>query len=214
MSITSKIESAVDSSAGRLTARLTTLTDRRPDEPRNFVGSFPGYLSWTPPQINDNFTHYRLRIGHDDGEPDYEFTSGQLGIQLFIGSVFFLSTYNDTNGLESGPVVLEYDTQSDLLTLVSGGGSGGETEVTAYYEMTSGPFPIPCTPSPQSGVELIVILKQDATGGRTPSWASCFKNAPTSQIDGTASTLSMVGFSYYGGYWWRKSLETGLPDVP
>lgn len=211
MSITSKIESAVDSSAGRLTARLTTLTDRRPDEPRDFRGAYPGFLSWSPPQIKD-FTHYRLRIDHDDGEPDYEFSAGQIGIQLFVGSRFFLTTYNNTNGLESGPAVLEYDAAGDLTTAITGGSS--ETEVTAYYEMTSGPYSIPCTPSPQSGIELIVILKQDATGGRTPSWASCFKNAPTTEIDGTASTLSMVGFSYYGGYWWRKSLETGLPDVP
>lgn len=211
MSITSKIESATDSRAGQLAARLTTLTVRRPDEPRNFAGSYPGYLSWTPPQ-EKNFTHYRLRIDHDDADPDYEFTAGQLGIQLFIGSRFFLTTYNDTNGLESGPAVLEYDAAGDLTTVITGG--SGETEVTAYYEMTSGPYAIPCTPSPQSGIELIVLLKQDATGGRTPSWASCFKNAPTTEIDGTASTLSMVGFSYYGGYWWRKSLETGLPDVP
>ncbi len=108
--------------------------------------------------------------------------------------------------------MLEYDTLADLGTAISGGST--DTDVTAYYEMTTGPFAIPCTPSPQSGIRLTVILKQDATGGRTPSWASCFKNAPTSEIDGTASTLSMVGFSYYGGYWWRDSLETGLPDVP
>lgn len=211
MSIVNRIESAINSSAGRLAAELTTHTLRRPDEPRNFTGSYPGYLSWSPPQIKD-FTHYRLRINHDDGPPDLEFPSGQIAIQLFIGSRFFLTTYNNTNGLESGPVVLEYDTLADLTTAISGGST--ETEVTAYYEMDSSPYAIPCTPSPQSGVRLTVILKQDATGGRTPSWASCFKNAPTTEIDGTASTLSMVGFSYYGGFWWRDGLETGLPTTP
>lgn len=210
MSITSKIESAVDSSPGRLTARLTKLSDRRPDEPRNFAGTYPAYLSWTPPQIKD-FTHYRLRIDHDDGPPDMEFPSGQIGIQLFVGSRFFLTTYNDTNGLESGPVVLEYDTLADLTTAISGGSA--DTDVTAEYTMTSSPYAIPCVPSPQSGVRLTVFLAQDATGGRTPSWASCYKNAPTTEIDGTASTLSVVGFSYRSGSWYRDSFETGLPTL-
>jgi len=210
VSIASKIESAVDSSAGRLAARLTVLTDRRPDEPRNFTGSYPAYLSWTPPQAK-NFTHYRLRIGHDDGDPDYEFPSGQLAIQIFYGSKFVLTTYNDTNGLESGPVVLEYDTLADLATAISGGLS--DTDVTAEYTMDSSPYAIPCVPSPQSGVRLTVFLAQDATGGRTPSWASCYKNAPTTEIDGTASTLSVVGFSYRSGSWYRDSFETGLPTL-
>lgn len=210
MSITSRIDPAIDSSTGRMTARLTTLTDRRPDEPRNFRGSNPAYLSWSPPQ-NENFTHYRLRIGHDDGVPDLEFTSGQTGVQIFFGSTFFLTTYNDTNGLESGPVVLEYDTLADLATAISGGST--DTDVTAEYTMTSSPYAIPCVPSPQSGVRLTVFLAQDATGGRTPSWASCYKNAPTTEIDGTASTLSVVGFSYRSGSWYRDSFETGLPTL-
>lgn len=210
MSIEQRIDPAVDNSTGRMVARLTTLTDRRPDEPRNFVGSFPGYLSWSPPQ-SDNFTHYRIRIGHDDGDADYELSRGQLGIQLFIGSTFFLSTWNETNRLESGMVVLFYDTQSDLTALITGGST--ETDVTAEYTMTSSPYPIPCVPSPQSGVRLTIFLAQDATGGRTPSWASCYKNAPTTEIDGTASTLSVIGFSYRNSAWYRDSLETGLSTL-
>lgn len=197
-----------------MTARLTTLTDRRPDEPRNFTGSYPAYLSWSPPQ-NANFTHYRLRIGHDDGVPDLEFPSGQTGVQLFIGRTFFLTTYNDTNGLESGPVVLEYDVQSDLALLVSGGSGGGsgDIEMDAEYTMNSSPYAIPCIPSVQNGARLTVWLTQDATGGRTPSWASCYKNAPTTEIDGTASTLSAVEFKGRNGSWYRVGLETGLPTV-
>lgn len=215
MSITSRIESAVESRSGQLTARLTTLTERRPDEPRNFRGSYPGYLSWTPPQIQ-NFTHYRLRIGHDDGVPDFEFNSGQLGFQIFMGTTFFLTTYNDTNDLESGPVVLEYDVQSDLFALIGGGGGGsgsGDIEMDAEYTMDSSPYSIPCIPSVQNGARLTVWLTQDATGGRTPSWASCYKNAPTLEIDGTASTLSAVEFKGRNGSWYRVGLETGLPTV-
>lgn len=194
--------SAFDSAIGRLVARYLVATEERPGAPRGFtVDPSTNWFTWVPPQ-KKNFTHYRLRIDHDDGEPDIELSAGNFGIQLTRGSRFWLSTFNAFNGLESSKVLLEFGTSTP---------GGEEITVTASYTATSSPYPIPCIPTPQSGVRLLVHYLQDGTGGRVPNWASCYKNAPTTEIDGTANTLSVIGFTEKSGSWYFDgSFATGL----
>jgi hypothetical protein len=206
-------ESAVDSPAGRMAARLALLTDRRPDEPRDFRGSYPGWLEWLPPPTQ-NFTHFFLRVGHDDGDPDYQFPRFQRSIQIFKGAVFFLSAFNDTNGLESGRVMLEYNAEQDLGSTPGGGTPGEEDNVTVAYLMASGtnPAPVPgsITPTPLKRLTVFLLQPNDGVGGVAPSWPSIFKNPPTS-LNGTANTQSSVSFTYHSGFWQFDSYETGQP---
>lgn len=197
--------STFDSALGRLVARNLVATEDRPGAPRGFtVDSVTSWFSWIPPQ-RQNFTHYRLRIDHDDGDPDLEMSAGTFGVHLFRGSRFWLSTFNSFNGLESSQVMLTFETSAP-------GGTTEDIQVTAEHTLTADTT-IPCIPSPQSGARLLVFIAQDATGGWLITWASCFKNAPT-DLDTTPSTLSVVGFVYKGGFWYFDgSFGTGLGTV-
>lgn len=210
--------SGVRGRSGRLTARVTGLSQRRPEPPRNFRGQSPGWLSWTtPPPTAPPFSHYRLRIDHDDGAAEYELPSGHLGIQILRGSRFVLTTYNEANGLESARVYLNYNAAGDITT--GGTTQTEELQVTAETTLSTSTTQIPCNPTPTPGVRLVWYIAQDATGGREITWASCYKNAPT-DIDGTASTLSVVAFvsrvdpadSLYKWYF-DGSFSTGLATL-
>lgn len=195
------VERVPDRALEQVVARQLKFSDTRPEPPRDFRGFPYGWLTWVAPR-EDNFTHYRLRIDHDDGLPDYEIPSGHTAIQLFRGRVFFLTTFNVSNSIESAREVLAYDVEADLRTYIAE--SLREEEVTANYTMTSSPFPIPLAPYPQPGLRLVVFLTQDSGGGNTPSWDAAFKNAPTTDIDPAGDTLSVIDFVY------RK--EEGLPS--
>lgn len=211
-------ERTVDTPAGQLIAQLTNLDQRVPEIPPSFIGEYPGWLTWEAPELQ-NFTHFRLRVDQDSGDPDYEFPSGQRAVQIFRGRTFFLTAYNSTNGLESPMKVLAYDTEADLVQYVNE--SLAEEQVQVNYTMDSGSYAIPLAPYPQPGIRLTVFLTQDATGGRLPVWDSSFKNAPTTALDGTPSTLSVVDFVYRkvaglpsgDDAWYCVGYETGLTTV-
>ncbi len=210
--------SGVRGRAGRLTARVTGLSQRRPEPPRNFRGESPGRLSWTaPPPTAPPYSHYRIRVDRDNGEPHYQVSSGQGEIQILYGSRFVLSTYNEANGLESAKVYLNYNAAGDI---TSGGTTQSEDlQVTSNKTLAASTTQIECNPSPQPGPRLVWNIAQDATGGREITWASCYKNAPV-DIDGTPNTLTVVGFvartdpsdGTYKWYW-DGSFGTGLGSL-
>lgn len=199
----------------QLVARVSNFSDFRPEPPRDFVGYLYGWLTWLAPQ-RENYTHYRLRVDHDDGEPDYELPRGHTAIQIFRGRTFFLTTYNQSNGYESPRAVLNYDAEADLRAAITE--SLAEEEVHVNYTMTSSPFPIPLSPYPHPGLRLIVFLTQDAGGGNTPSWDASFKNAPVADIDPGGDTLSVIEFTYRKvagspsgeDAWYCTNFQTGL----
>jgi hypothetical protein len=203
----------------QLIARVGKFSDFRPDPPRDFHGFPYGWLTWLAPQ-RDNFTHYRLRVDHDDELPDYEMPSGQTALQIFRGRTFFLTTYNQSNGYESPRQPLHYDAEADLRAAVAE--SLAEEEVHVNYTMTGGGlFAIPLSPYPHPGLRLVVFLAQDASGGNTPDWDTNFKNAPTTDIDGAADTLSVIEFTYrkIAGLpsgedaWYCTNFQTGLSTL-
>lgn len=55
-------------------------------------------------------------------------------------------------------------------------------------------------PDTGTGGELVVILRQDATGGRAIVWGTGFVAASTA-IDTTASTISTFRFTFSDGDW-------------
>lgn len=184
--------SGIRGRAGRLTARVTGLSQRRPEAPRNFRGRSPGVLSWTaPPPTAPPYSHYRIRIDTDAGNPAYELSSGHTEIQILRGSRFVISTYNQANGLESSRVYLNYNAAGDITT--GGTTQTEEQQVTADITLSAATTQIPCNPSPTPGIRLVWYIAQDATGGREITWASCYKNGPT-DIDPAASTLTAVSF--------------------
>lgn len=210
--------SGIRGRAGRLTARVTGLSQRRPEAPRNFRGRSPGVLSWTaPPPTAPPYSHYRIRIDTDAGNPAYELSSGHTEIQILRGSRFVISTYNQANGLESSKVYLNYNAAGDITT--GGTIQTEELQVTAETTLSASSTQIPCNPTPTPGVRLVWYIAQDATGGREITWASCYKNAPI-DIDGTASTLSVIAFvaridpadSLYKWYF-DGSFSTGLATL-
>ncbi len=193
------VKPALDSALGRLLARLKRLSGTRPEPARGFTVEPPGWFYWVAPK-NKDFTHYRLRVDHDDGDPDIEMSAGQTRIQLFVGSVFFLTTYNDTNLLESSQVRLDYDASADRQSSVS-------------LTLTAASTAIPFLPIARDDARLTVFLAQDATGGRAITWAAGFNNAPVA-IDGTPSTLSVVGFVGRNSLWYFDgSFATGLATL-
>ena len=86
-----------------LLARVMRLTKRRLDPPRepSFAPS-TRVLSWKPPAVAAHVTHYRIRLGADSSEPDYELNAGHRSYPIPIGtSKVFLSAYNSAVCSES-----------------------------------------------------------------------------------------------------------------
>jgi hypothetical protein len=86
-----------------LLARVMRLTKRRLDPPRepSFDPS-TRVLSWKPPAVVAHVTHYRIRLGADSGDPDYEVNAGHRSFPIPIGtSKVFLSAYNSAVCSES-----------------------------------------------------------------------------------------------------------------
>lgn len=87
----------------RLLARSVGLTRRRPPPPRELAFSATtNLLTWKAPADKKFYTHFRVRVDHDGGAPDFELSAGQVSLVLPTnGKLFFVSTYNDQSGLES-----------------------------------------------------------------------------------------------------------------
>ena len=86
-----------------LLARVMRLTKRRLDPPRepSFAPS-TRVLSWKPPAVVAHVTHYRIRLGADSSDPDYEVNAGHRSFPIPIGtSKVFLSAYNSAVCSES-----------------------------------------------------------------------------------------------------------------
>ncbi|MNF80840.1 hypothetical protein D3C84_630930 [compost metagenome] len=59
-----------------------------------------------------------------------------------------------------------------------------------------------------TGLEMVFILKQDATGGRVVSFASGYKTNWTP--DTTANKTNVIKFKYDGTNWIQMSVTTGI----
>ncbi len=98
------IGSAIDGSTGRMVARTNRLRRVRPSPPRGVkktaVGSYYE-LSWEPPPPDVVFTHYRIRIGTDSGEPTFVVPRGTTRHHVITGSTFYVSSYLETLDIES-----------------------------------------------------------------------------------------------------------------
>ena len=91
--------------AERLASRQLGVTHRRPNPPREPLFAPAGrLLSWKPPTARNErpVTHYRVRLGTDANEPDYELSAGQRAIAIPAGTtVVYLSAYNEVLDAES-----------------------------------------------------------------------------------------------------------------
>lgn len=206
--------SALDNATGRLAARLGRYSDRRPAAPRGIrVDTTNNWVSWDPPAASEVFTHYRLWIDTDEGEQDMEFTPGTRGVHLFRGQRIALACWNAPAELLSSKIYLTYD----FTALLSGGGGcsgcAGKSDVHVQItNLTASPTTVPNTSwTPCTGDQLCCKLIQDATGGRTVAWDTQFEHAPTTDIDGTPNTYSLVRFVGINSKWvYDNTLHTGL----
>lgn len=87
----------------RLIARTGKITRQRPPAPREVrFAADTNQLTWKPPADKKLFTHFRVRVDSDGGEPDFEVSAGQTSINIPYGAKqFWVSTYNEVNRLES-----------------------------------------------------------------------------------------------------------------
>ncbi|HUU94555.1 MAG TPA: hypothetical protein VM487_02360, partial [Phycisphaerae bacterium] len=85
---------------GNLVKRGLKMNRLRPGPPRNLRFE-ENLLKWDPPADTSAVTHYRVRIGHDTGPPDFELSAGQTALQLFKGESFLVSSYNVVMDQES-----------------------------------------------------------------------------------------------------------------
>lgn len=188
----------------RLIGRLLGQSDRRPEAPRGFTVNNRNWFSWDPPQ-DQNFSHYRIRIGHDDGLSDIEVSRGTHGTQLFYGSVFYLSTYNSSNDLESYSVRLLYDAENAVF-----GGGTGAASWTENLTVTGSSFTATAAHSPTGGDQLTLIIEMnssDATITITPD--AVFQYWPDN-LDTTQTTFSVLTFTGDGSLWVCTGWRTGL----
>lgn len=111
----------------KLLRRATKLTRNRAGVPRELgFNTNNNLFSWTAPAEDVIFTHYRIRIDTDAGEPTYEVPAGQTSQNIMGGTRVYLSTYNFNNDLESEQAWL--DVAPTDLGGGGGGGTGGEIE--------------------------------------------------------------------------------------
>lgn len=206
--------SALDNATGRLAARLGRYSDQRPAPPRGIrVDTANNWVSWDPPAASEIYTHFRLWINTDSGDPHMEFPAGQRGVQLFWGTQIFLACWNEPAQLASSKISLSYNFGTLLSN--SGGCSGcsGKSDVHVQItDLTASPTTVPNTSwTPCTGDQLCCKLIQDATGGRTVAWDTQFEHAPTTDIDGTPNTYSLVRFVGIDSKWvYDNTLHTGL----
>lgn len=202
-----RLESVFGPAAGRMSARMDRLSYDRPDAPRDFRVSDKNFFSWLPPVDSRMVTHYRLRINHDDGEPDEEFTRGCRGVQLFYGQTFALTSFNQHSELESSPVYLEYDAEA----AVFGGGSGAASYVEEH-EVTSTSYSFTTAHSAAAGNILTLKIEMNSSASSiTFSWSSDFEPAPLdAELDTTQGTYTLVTFVGVNSKWACISVRTGL----
>lgn len=132
-----------------LVVRATGITTRRPRAPRELsYDETLGLLSWKAPADRGfPFTHYRIRVDTDGGEPDFELSAGQTSLQFRGSAAIYLSTYNSTNGLESTKVTITVTASSpdeeipgDVQAigsdpfLIAVSESGGQATVSIEYD--------------------------------------------------------------------------------
>lgn len=202
-----RLDSAIAPAAGRMAARLSTLSNIRPLKPLSFAVDSFNFFSWDPPP-RDNFTHYRLRIDHDDGDPDYEFPAGQRGIQLFVGHNFFLSAYNDQSRLESAQLRVTHDCEA----AVFGGGAGG-SNYNDTHTVSGSSYTFTTARTATSSDWLVLFIEFTSTSASiTLTWDTVFKNPPA-VLNTDQNTLSTITFKGRGSNWYCTSWLTGQPTV-
>ncbi len=191
----------------RLIGRLAAITDRRPGPPRGFTVNNRNLFQWVEPE-ELNFTHYHLRIDSDgDGALKYVFPVGQTCVQLFVGSQFFLSAFNQVHELESIRVRLIYDAEA----AVFGGGSGAASYVETH-DVTSTSYSFTTAYTPAAGNLLTLQIDMNSSASAiTFSWSSDFDPAPLdNEIDTTQGTFTLVTFTGIASKWACTSVRTGL----
>lgn len=207
MSPLARLRDGAEGPTGRMLARLATVTERRPSPPSSFVVNSYNWFSWDAPD-DDFHTHYRIRINHDDGEPDIEVPGGQTGIQLLYGTRFALTSYNQHNRLESYPVFLNYDANA----AVFGGGTGSASRVETHtitgssYNFTSA-----YTAAAGDRLFLKVYFNSSATA-ITFTWSSAFEHTPLDAVfDTTQTTYTYLDFVGVGTKWvFSGAFRTGV----
>lgn len=144
-----------------------------------------------------------------------EFPSGTRLVYMAFGSRFALTAYNKTSDLESNPVYVEHTFTG------ASGGSGGDCSCgsgfTHVEEQTfTADATVPNTSyTPCTGDMLTWKLKFTGGPWAVTGWGTQYKNAPTLDINGAPSTLTVVTFfgsADSGGTarWFFQSLSTGL----
>lgn len=175
----------------RMVKRNFQMSARRPPPPREVqYDASTGALSWLPPADRTDFTHYRIRVGTDFGPPNYEVSAGQTSFQIWSGSVFYVSTYNQVNGTESelvrvdageiGTIPRHYGLAIDL------------ADPTTEIESPASTI--------RDGDDLLVFIYQGDTDGREITWSTDFGRAST-EIETTKEKDSTFMFRGRNGKW-------------
>ncbi len=206
--------SALDSAAGRLAARLGRYSDQRPAAPRGIrVDTATNWVSWDPPAASEVFTNYQVWIDRDDGDPDITVERGTRGFFCFRGTAVSVAAYNNQSNLASSKISVAYD----FTTLIGSGGGcvdcSGKSDVRIEtMTLDAAPDTVPKTSfTPCTGDQLCWKLNQDGSGNRTVAWDTQYENAPTTDINGTAGTFTLVRFVGINSKWvFDGTFITGL----
>jgi hypothetical protein len=90
-----------------------------------------------------------------------------------------------------------------------GGGGGGATGqiVTDFITLTGGGTQTVTYPAPSgTAILLIIVLKEDATGGTYPAWGSTFSTNTPTNINVSANAPTVLMFTADGSIWQYSSL--------
>lgn len=189
----------------RLLSRVAQLTQLAPEPPRSFTVDNRNLFTWDPPATL-NFTHYLLRINSDaDNAYKYALPAQQTCLQLFKGTTFYLSTYNDSNGLESYRVRLAYNAE----TAVFGGGSGAASYVDTHT-VTGSSYSVTTARTATSGDQLTVIIYMNSTASSITITPSVDFLYWPSSLNTDQTTYSVLTFTGDGSKWVCTGWRTGL----
>lgn len=185
-----------DAESYRLTGRLTRLSRQRPAPPRDLKYQ-AGRITWSAPNPADLVTHYRI-YANDEFSLVREIPFGQTRLEDNLAATrVFISSYNVTLGVESekillgGPISLTAGAGPYTITwastitpdLINGVVQvvtlGGDTTIAAPLFNGSATLP--------ANVDLILILIQDGTAGRTIAFDAAYVGA-----DGTMADIDVA----------------------
>jgi len=181
----------------RQLARVTGISPRRPDAPRE-VKFLAGAVRWTEPADKSPVTHYGVRIDHDGGEPDAVYPVGTRWVPVPQGTTAFVSSLNFVTGLESAKVAVSIAQEA----------IGNQKSLQIVLPEVTEESPAPTLvefPAGQQDDLLVVAVHQNEAGDNGIEWGETFDQSTPVEISDEPDSITRFVF------WWNNIVGLWQP---